>query len=153
MTRIVVANGVNLDLLGKREQKYYGNFTIEYLENYLQNWAKKLFPLFSLEKYKLEFFQSNDEYSYLTKVSEKWDGALLNPAAWTHTSLALADRLSALSLPYVEVHISNLAKREAFRQHSYCASSAIAVVQGGGIHAYSSGLLSLLSYLYSQQPS
>lgn len=145
MLKIIVANGVNLDLLGKREQEHYGSFSLQDLEDSLQDWSVKIASLLNISSPSLTFFQSNDEGAFLEKLSAGWDGALINPGAWTHTSIALADRLQALSsMPYVEVHISNIIKR---RRLSYSADNALAVICGAGIDSYLSGILLLLKRL------
>lgn len=146
MKKILVANGVNLDLLGKRPQHHYGDVTQEDIKSVLNN--EKEFMETSLRvKIDITFFQTNAEHDYLNKLSENWDGAVLNPAAWTHTSLALADRLESLSLPFVEVHLSNLLSREDFRQRSYSAKYSLGVICGFGINSYKLGLRSLVEYL------
>ena len=145
MLKIIIANGVNLDLLGKREQEHYGSFTLQDLEANVQDWSTKFSSLLNINTPKLTFFQSNEESVFLEKLSVGWDGALLNPGAWTHTSLALSDRLQALpSMPYVEIHISNILKR---RRLSYTADSALAVVCGAGMDSYLSSLFILLKHL------
>ena len=145
MMKIIVANGVNLDLLGKREKEHYGSFTLQDLEDSLQDWSVRIASLLNISNPKLTFFQSNAEDIFLEKLSAGWDGALINPGAWTHTSLALADRLKSLpSMPYVEVHISNILKR---RRMSYSADYALAVVCGAGIDSYLSALFILLKNL------
>ena len=137
--RILVASGVNLDLLGRREPEIYGRATLADVEALLRADAP--------EGTDLTFFQTNDEAQYLARLGDGWDGAVLNPGAWTHTSLALADRLAGLGLPFVEAHLSNLHKREAFRQHSYAAAHAVGIVQGFGIDSYRLALLGLVRYL------
>ena len=96
---------------------------------------------------RLHFYQSNSEADFLNEISKKWDGALINPGAWTHTSLALGDRLAALQLPFVEVHISNLSQREDFRKHSYLSPHAVGVVYGFGLGSYGAALIGLLNHL------
>ena len=146
--KILVANGVNLDLLGEREVEHYGRFNLSDLETHLQGEAKKLSSWFSLSDLQLAFFQTNDQAAFLEALTGKdYDGLLINPAAWTHTSLALADRLAALDKPYVEVHISNLAQREPLRQKSLTAKHAAGVVYGFGMYSYVTGLLGLLNKL------
>ena len=146
MPSILIANGVNLDLLGRRPENMYGLGTLEDLEQYI------LTQLPLVEKavgrtLSLTFFQSNSEPEFLNKLSEGWDGAILNPGAWTHTSLALADRLEALSLPFVEVHLSQVVKRERFRQRSFSAQYALGLIEGFGFHSYTLGLWALASHL------
>lgn len=145
--RILVANGVNLDLLGQRESHVYGDFTLRDLEQHLKHFAATLEPLFPGYKVELNCRQSNDETEFLGWMSESWDGALINAGAWTHTSLAIADRLRATQLKFIEVHISNIAAREAFRHHSYLSPVAAGVVFGMGADSYTAALLGLLKIL------
>ena len=144
---VLIANGVNLDLLGRRERGIYGQGTLLELEDLVRQKAPEIAQMVGLTNIDVEFFQSNSEAEFLRELSKPWDGAVINPGAWTHTSLALADRLAGLELSFVEVHISHVAQREAFRQHSYCAASALGVVSGLGFAAYLSGLLGLLAKL------
>jgi 3-dehydroquinate dehydratase-2 len=134
-----VASGVNLDLLGRREPGIYGRATLADLEAL----ARSEFAA----RAELYFAQTNVEAEYLALLDGEWSGAVINPGAWTHTSLALADRLAGLELPFVEVHLSNTAAREAFRHHSYTARLAVGVVQGFGINSYLLGIDGILRYL------
>lgn len=145
--RILIANGVNLDLLGRREPDVYGSRTLADLEAYLLGLLPPLAKCLGLHTPSCIFFQSNDEASFMAKLDEGWHGALINPGAWTHTSLALADRLAGLRLPFIEVHLSHLSQREAIRQHSYCAPHALGVVSGLGFDSYAAGLMGLLTHL------
>jgi 3-dehydroquinate dehydratase-2 len=142
--KILVANGVNLDLLGQREPGLYGSQNLTDLESYLQNILMGIASLAGVTQLQLEFYQSNDESHFLNKISEPYSGLLINPGAWSHTSLALADRLVALQIPYVEVHLSNITARENFRHQSYCSPHATGVVYGLGFESYASGLLGLV---------
>jgi 3-dehydroquinate dehydratase-2 len=151
-SRILIAHGVNLDLLGQREPEIYGYKTLSHLEDALRKANASLSACFGVVPADLFFFQSNHEGQFLDKLTESWTAAVINPGAWTHTSLALADRLAALKLPFVEVHLSNLAKREAFRHHSYSAPHALGVCYGFGSASYIAGLSGLYAYL-SQQPT
>lgn len=152
MTRklsILVANGVNLDLLGTRESAHYGNFTLVDLERSLTAYGAVIAPLYSGLAPTLSFFQTNDEAAFLHRLSDPakpWDGAICNFAAWTHTSVAIADRLRAIGKPYIEVHISNVAAREPFRHRSYCAPGATGVVFGLGQASYHAALAGLLEH-------
>lgn len=137
--RILVASGVNLDLLGQREPEIYGTMTLQDIEARVRDAIG--------ERANLSFFQTNNEAAYLTRLGEGFDGAVLNPGAWTHTSLALADRLKALRLPFVEIHLSNTQARETFRQKSFAAPHAVGVVQGFGADSYVLGALGLLAFL------
>lgn len=143
--KILIANGVNLDLLGTRQPDVYGGQSLKDLEQFLCQNSDRLRKSFPVD-FSLEFFQSNDEAVFLTKIGEPWDGAVINPAAWTHTSLALGDRLAATKLPFIEVHLSHLSKREDFRQKSFSAPHALGVVYGLGFDSYLSGLLGLLRF-------
>ncbi len=147
--RILVAHGVNLDLLGRREPHIYGSEGLDDIELLLRKSSPALATLLGLAPPELSFFQSNHEGVFLDKLSEGWDGALINAGAWTHTSLALADRLAGLGLPFVEVHLSNLSKREEFRHFSYAAPHAKGVCYGFGLGSYLSGLSGLYFQLAS----
>ena len=140
---ILIASGVNLDLLGQREPAIYGHKTLKDMQVLLtKNWAG-LAKQYGFLREKIVFYQTNSESELLAKISEPWQGIVLNPGAWTHTSLALADRLAGLGVHFVEVHLSNLSAREEIRKHSYCAPHALGVVSGFGIEAYLLGLQGL----------
>ena len=145
--KILVASGVNLDLLGTREPEYYGRQSLAEIAAFLVQESPLIAKLCGLPTPQLSFHQSNDEGSFLAAVTAPVDGLIINAGAWTHTSLALADRLRAVGTPYVEVHLSNLAARESFRQHSYLAAHAVGCVSGFGAGSYLAGLLGLLTYL------
>lgn len=140
---ILIASGVNLDLLGTREPEIYGKDSLKDMQKLLEKNWQSLAKEHGLKKSDLEFFQTNDEMNMLEMVSNRWDGIVINPGAWTHTSLAIADRLLAVGTPYVEVHLSNLSRRESFRQHSFFSSGARGVIQGFGIQSYLLGLRAL----------
>lgn len=150
--KILVANGVNLDLLGKREPEIYGQHTLADIEGRLRALSPVFAQSFQLANVSLHFFQSNHEGLFLEELSKGWDGALINAGAWTHTSLALADRLAALGLIFVEVHLSNLSKREEFRHHSFAAPHAAGVVYGFGPESYVAALSGLYSTLQNKLP-
>ncbi len=145
--KILIANGVNLDLLGQREMQHYGNFSLLDLEKTLTREAQTIAKAAGWDECEISFFQTNSETAFLEKLTIGWTGALVNAGAWTHTSVALADRLVALALPFVEVHISNVARREEFRQQSYLAPHARGVVFGLGIESYTTALYGLLRSL------
>jgi 3-dehydroquinate dehydratase-2 len=143
--RILIANGVNLDLLGAREEKLYGTFTLVDLEAHLVDFVKKCSASFGCAAADLEFYQSNNEADFIEKCAETgYDSRVINAGAWTHTSLALADRLASAKVKYVEVHISNVHAREPFRHHSYLSAKAKGVVCGLGMQSYTAALLALL---------
>jgi 3-dehydroquinate dehydratase II len=134
MSRLVyVLNGPNLNLLGKRQPHIYGHETLADVEKDCRAVAKEL-------KLELRFHQSNREYELIDWIHEAREtagGIVINPAAYTHTSVAILDALSACDFPIIEVHISNVHKREAFRQHSYVSSVASGVIAGFGTQGYS----------------
>ena len=146
--KILIAHGVNLDLLGKREPEIYGAQTLVDINDEIEKSLIKIRTNLGVaQNVKLEFFQTNNETEYLAKLDKGWDGALLNPGAWTHTSLALADRLAGLNLKFVEIHLSSISSRESYRHNSYCSKHALGVVQGFGVQSYIFGLYALLSSL------
>lgn len=136
--KIIIINGPNLNLLGKRENDIYGNQSFnEFFEN-LQN---------KYPRFKLSQFQSNIEGELIDKLQEvgfEFDGIILNTAAYTHTSIGISDAVRAISTPVVEVHISNTFSREEFRHKSYVAPHAKGVIVGFGLQSYELALLSFL---------
>jgi len=139
MKRIAILNGPNLDRLGKREPEIYGDATLADLEDGL----REAFPDVALE-----FFQSNHEGALVDKLSELaeagCDGVVINPAAYTHTSVALRDALAGCGIPAVEVHLSNVHRREAFRRRSLTAAAAKGVIAGLGADGYRLAISHLL---------
>jgi 3-dehydroquinate dehydratase-2 len=128
--KIIIINGPNLNLLGKREPEIYGNQTFEQYFEIL----KEKFT--SVELY---YFQSNHEGAIIDKIHEigfEFDGIIINAGGLTHTSVALADALSAVKTPAVEVHISNIHARESFRHHSYLTSRCKGMICGLGLKGY-----------------
>lgn len=141
--RIAVVHGPNLRLLGRREPQIYGSATLQDIEAALGDLAAEL-------EVELEFHQSNHEGELLDLVegvSERVDGFLINAGAYTHTSVALRDALAGVGRPFVEVHLSNTAAREPFRNHSYLAPLAVGVVYGFGGESYLLGLRGLTAHL------
>jgi 3-dehydroquinate dehydratase-2 len=140
---ILVLHGPNLNLLGGREPKVYGKTTLSHINQLLLADAQELGAV-------LEIVQSNHEgvlIDAIHKAIGKKKGILFNPAAYTHTSVALRDAIVAAEIPTVEVHLSNIYRREEFRHHSYIAPVAIAQVSGFGLDSYRLGLRGLVSYL------
>ena len=137
MKRIVIINGPNLDRLGIREPDIYGDQTLTDLENLLSEEAESL-------GVQVQFYQSNHEGFIIDEIGEYSDseifGLILNPGALTHTSLALRDAIAGSDLPTIEVHISNIYRREDIRQHSLTAPACIGVISGLGFDSYVAAL-------------
>ena len=137
--KILIINGPNLNLLGQREPEVYGSATFDDFFTQLQT----DFPTVSLS-----YYQSNIEGELINKIQEAGfgavDGIILNAAAYTHTSVGIADAVKAISCPVIEVHISNTYARESFRHHSYIAPHAKGVIVGFGLHSYTLALQSFL---------
>ncbi len=145
--RIVVIHGPNLNLLGTREPGVYGNQSLAEINQRLANAAAE-------ENVELRIFQSNSEGEIVDAVQEagRWgDGLLINAAAYTHTSLAIPDAITAVGIPTVEVHISNVYARESFRHHSHISPLAKGIVIGFGWRSYLLGFEGLVDYLRDQQ--
>ncbi len=128
--KIQIINGPNLNLLGIREKSIYGDNSFE---SYLEQLRKQYAGI------SIEYFQSNKEGELIDKLHEvgfSYDGVILNAGAYTHTSIAIADAIAAITTPVIEVHISNVHKREAFRHHSMLAASCVGVIAGFGLNSY-----------------
>ncbi len=134
---ILVLHGPNLNLLGEREPQHYGKQTLEDIDQALKIIA-------SAKSIKLETMQSNSEGDLVNKIqslhNDKVDFLIINPAAYTHTSVAMRDALSAVKVPFIEVHLSNVYAREPFRHHSYFSDIAVAVISGLGAEGYIAAL-------------
>lgn len=143
--KILVINGPNLNLLGTREPEIYGSTTLDDINNELIDFKNK----FNLDV-ELEFFQTNIEGEIVEKIQKakgEFDGLILNPAAYTHTSIAIADAIKAVGIKTVEVHLSNVQSREDFRKISYVTPSALGVVAGFNKDSYKMALLGLYNHL------
>ena len=129
--KIQVIHGPNINLLGKREPEIYGNETMEDIDNKISTYGKEL----ELSTY---FFQSNIEGEIVSKIQEleNFDGLIINAAAFTHTSVAILDALKVLRIPKIEVHISNIYKREEFRHKSVISQAVNGVICGFGVDSY-----------------
>lgn len=141
--KILVINGPNINMLGLREPEIYGNKTYDFLLKYIKDYCDKI-------NVEVEFFQSNHEGAIVDKIQESYqkiDGIVINPAAYTHTSVAILDALKAVSIPTVEVHISAVDKREDFRQISYIRKYCIKTVTGKGFDGYLEAIDELKNYL------
>ena len=140
---LLLINGPNLNLVGKREPSIYGSQTIEDIKEELLTLASEL-------DVKLKFFQSNSEGEMIDCIQNSVgsiDGILINAGAYTHTSIALRDALLGVAIPYVEVHLSNIYSREEFRHKSFLSDKALGLVCGFGANSYQLALEGIVSYL------
>ncbi len=145
--QVLLLNGPNLNMLGKREPTIYGSETLADVTHNLVNKAQAL-------DINLTHLQSNSEAELIERLHqsfEKVDFIIINPAAFTHTSVALRDAILAVNIPFIEVHLSNVHARESFRHHSYFSDIALGVICGLGTAGYSYALESAFKYLNSQQ--
>lgn len=145
--KILVINGPNINMLGIREVNIYGRDTYENLLNLIDKVAAE-------ENIKIEEFQSNHEGDIVDKIQKSYkkiDGILINPAAYTHTSVAILDALKSVSIPTVEVHISKVSEREEFRQINFIRNYAIKSFEGYGIDGYTKAIIYLKNYLKEQK--
>jgi 3-dehydroquinate dehydratase-2 len=144
MPRILLLNGPNLNLLGNREPGWYGDITLSAIEERLQATAAR-------RGSSLQSFQSNAEHELVERVqalaAEPVDFAIVNPGAFTHTSIALRDALLAVGVPFIEVHLSNVHAREPFRRHSYFSDIAAGSITGLGAQGYELALQAALDRL------
>ena len=130
--KILVLNGPNLNLLGKRQPEIYGRLTLEQINKKIRELAKELGVEVAMR-------QSNSEgelVSWIQEAPKEFGAIVINPAAYTHSSIALRDAITAAGLPTVEVHISNIYRREEFRKHSYIAGAAVGQIAGFGLQSY-----------------
>ncbi len=144
MAQILVLNGPNLNLLGTREPEYYGSETLDEIISELDSQAKKA-------GHSIAHLQSNKEYQLIERIhAAQSDGSefiIINPAAFTHTSVALRDALSGVKIPFIEVHLSNVHAREEFRKQSYFSDIALGVISGLGPLGYQLALLAANKHL------
>ena len=138
MKKILILNGPNLNLLGEREPETYGNVSFEaYLESLIAEFPDIQF----------DYYQSNHEGYLIDKLQEanhQYDGVVMNPGAYAHTSIALADCIRAISIPVIEVHISDISKRESYRHHSFTAEACKHCIMGQGMKGYDLAVRELL---------
>ncbi|MBT8260480.1 MAG: type II 3-dehydroquinate dehydratase [Bacteroidia bacterium] len=138
MKKLIIINGPNLNLLGKREPEIYGSFSFsEFLETIREKYSNL----------KIEYFQSNIEGELIDKIQEvgfSYDGIVLNAAAYTHTSIGISDAIKAIETPVIEVHISNTFSREDFRHQSYVSPVAKGVILGFGLQSYELAIQSFI---------
>lgn len=140
-TKILMLNGPNLNLLGTRQPDIYGRLTLAQIEKQVRVLAKEL-------AVEVDFRQSNSEGELVTWIQQaagEFGALVINPAAYTHTSLAMRDAISAVGIPTIEIHISNIHKREQFRHHSFIAEVAVGQIAGFGVESYLLGLRAAVS--------
>lgn len=146
MANILVLNGPNLNLLGTREPGIYGTVTLADITLELQQQAIQ-------QGQRLSTFQSNAEHELIDRIhrarDEQVDFILINPAAFTHTSIAIRDALAGVAIPFIEIHLSNVHQREPFRQHSYFSDLALGVICGLGAQGYELALQAAIRHLQS----
>ncbi|MBI5672496.1 MAG: type II 3-dehydroquinate dehydratase [Nitrospirae bacterium] len=143
MLRILVLHGPNLNLLGNREESMYGTTTLDEINTSLEKLGSEL-------RVELVIRQSNFEGELVNWIQEArrgYHGIIINPAAYTHTSIAIRDALAAVALPTIEVHLSNVYRREEFRQHSYVSGVALAQIAGFGVTGYLLALRGLCEHI------
>ncbi|BDB01738.1 type II 3-dehydroquinate dehydratase [Clostridium botulinum] len=147
MNNILVINGPNLNLLGKREPDIYGNITLE-------NMNQKIKLHFKNADLKIDFFQSNEEGKIIDKIIEsekKYNAIVINPAAYSHYSIAILDAMRSINIPVVEVHLSNIYKREEYRKKSVTAEASLGVISGFGYYGYIMAIEFILNNLVREK--
>ena len=144
MAQILLLNGPNLNLLGEREPGHYGQNTLSQIE-------ERLASLATTSGHTLDCFQSNAEHQLIDRIHQagidQTDFILINPAAFTHTSVALRDALLGVGIPFIEIHLSNVFSREDFRHHSYLSDIAVGVISGLGAEGYELALQAAMNHL------
>lgn len=146
MPRVLVLHGPNLNMLGAREPSLYGKADLKAINAALERVAAERGAVVECRQSNLE----GELVTWIQKARGQFDGIVLNPAAYTHTSVAIRDAIAAVDVPTVEVHLSNIHQREAFRHHSYVAGVAIGQIAGFGQASYELGLQGLLDHLKKQ---
>lgn len=149
MKNILIIHGPNLNLLGKREKDIYGQTSLEEINRQISALADAL-------KVSVAFFQSNSEGELVSAIQNAlgaYDALVINPGAYTHTSIALRDAIAGTELPAVEVHLSNIYQREEFRKKSLLAEVAVGQIAGFKVDSYLLGLRAAVNYLNSSSPS
>jgi len=141
--KILILNGPNLNLLGKRQPEIYGKLTLEQINKQIRALAKEL-------GVEVEIRQSNSEgelVGWVQEAPKEFKAIVINPAAYTHSSVALRDAITAVGIPAVEIHVSNIYRREEFRKHSYIAGAAVGQITGFGAQSYLLGLRAAVEQL------
>jgi 3-dehydroquinate dehydratase II len=148
MPRILVLNGPNLNLLGRREPEVYGYMDLPTINKHLQSVAEQ-------QGCEFESFQSNAEHELVDRIQQAPAGSvgfiIINAAAYTHTSIALRDALRGVAIPFIEVHLSNVFAREPFRHHSYLSDGAVGIISGLGAQGYEFAVLAACRFLNSKK--
>ena len=145
MKKIVIINGPNLNLLGQREEEIYGKDSLDQIKNICLKKAKEL----NLD---IDFFQSNNEGEIINKIHEveqKYEGLIINPAAYTHSSIAILDSLRAINKPKIEVHLSNIYMREEYRKKSITSEGVNGLICGFGGNSYILGIEAVSKLIYN----
>ena len=145
MKKILIINGPNLNLLGKREELIYGKATLEDIKKNCEQYSSKL-------KLKIDFFQFNNEGEIIDKIQEvekKYDGLIINPAAYTHSSIAILDSLRAIKKPKIEIHLSNIYSREDYRKKSITSEGVNGLICGFGENSYILGIEAIHKLIYN----
>nr|WP_207742337.1 type II 3-dehydroquinate dehydratase [Clostridium tepidum] len=143
----MIINGPNLNLLGKREPNIYGNITLEDINSKIKSYFKN-------ENLKIDFFQSNEEGKIINKILEseqKYNAIVINPAAYSHYSIAILDTIRSINIPVVEVHLSNIYKREEYRKKSVTAEASLGVISGFGYYGYIMAIEFILNNLINNK--
>ena len=145
MKKILIINGPNLNLLGKREELIYGKTRLEDIKKNCEQYSSKL-------KLKIDFFQFNNEGEIIDKIQEvekKYDGLIINPAAYTHSSIAILDSLRAIKKPKIEIHLSNIYSREDYRKKSITSEGVDGLICGFGENSYILGIEAIHKLIYN----
>nr|WP_207730377.1 type II 3-dehydroquinate dehydratase [Clostridium botulinum] len=143
----MIINGPNLNLLGKREPDVYGNITLE-------NINKEIKSHFKNEDLEIDFFQSNEEGTIINKIivsEEKYNAIVINPAAYSHYSIAILDAIRSINIPVIEVHLSNIYRREEYRKKSVTAEASLGVISGFGYYGYIMAIEFILNNLIREK--
>lgn len=147
MYKFYIIHGPNLNMLGVRETDIYGHLSLQEINKKITMLAEEL-------GLNVAFFQSNHEGQIIDAIhqaAKDYHGIIINPAAYTHTSVAIRDAIASISLPVIEVHLSNTHAREPFRHHSYCAAVCIGRIEGFAAHSYLLALRALYDYMHHKK--
>ncbi len=149
MVQVLILHGPNLNLLGTREQAIYGPTSLKKINSAISKFARE-------QGVQVDIRQSNAEadlVSWIQEARKRFDAIVINPAAFTHTSIAIRDAIAAAAVPTVEVHLSNIYAREAFRQHSYIAGVSLGQISGFGPQGYMLAIRAVIDHLHQQKPT